>query len=70
MHWEKASSGEFAEPLELAEPERVDEPPGSVDDGLLLHADASRTNAAAAMAAARAVGLGPGFMPVVLRPGG
>jgi len=52
MHWEKASSWEFADPPAF------DEPPGPVDDGLPLHAAASRTRAAAAMmaAAVRAVG--------------
>src|SRR5258708_4805701 len=43
---------------ELAGPPALDDPPGSVDDGLLLHAAASRARAAVAMmaAAVRAVG--------------
>jgi len=57
MHWEKASSGEFAD-WEFADPPAFDEPPEPVDDGLPLHAAASRTRAAVAMraAAVRAVG--------------
>jgi hypothetical protein len=59
MQWEKASSGESADlPAGGEPPEPVDDrlPPGSVDDGLPLHA-ASSIRAAAAMmaAAARAV---------------
>jgi hypothetical protein len=72
MHWEKASSGAFADPPAWGElPEPVDGrlPPGSVDDGLPLHAAVSMARAAAAMMAA-ADSLGIGFMPAVLRPGG
>jgi hypothetical protein len=51
MQWEKATSWEFAAP-ELADPPAFVEPPEPVDDGLLLHAAASRTRAAVAMTAA------------------
>ena len=53
MHWEKASSGEFADPAAF------DEPPEPADDALPLHAAASRARAAAAMMAA-AVGAADG----------
>ena len=71
MHWEKASSGAFAGPPAWGDPPEpvIDRlPPGSVDDGLPLHAAVGRARAAAAMMAA-AGSLGIGFMPAVLRLG-
>jgi hypothetical protein len=65
MHWAKASSEGLDAPPAFDEPPEpsaddpgFDEPPDPVDDGLLLHAAASRATAAAAMtaAAARAAG--------------
>jgi hypothetical protein len=58
---------------ELAAAPAFGEPPEPLDEGLLLHAAASRARAAVAMmaAAARAAGTeGTGFMPAVLRSGG
>jgi hypothetical protein len=62
MHWAKASSEgpddapAFGEPLD------------PVDEGLLLHAAASRTSAVAAVLAT-AIRMRIGFMPAGLRPG-
>jgi DNA-binding response OmpR family regulator len=59
MHWEKASSGDAADPPALGEPAAAaDGPPEPVGDGLAPHAVASKSRAAAAMMAASAVGIG------------
>jgi hypothetical protein len=65
MHWEKASNAELVDPPAVDEPPEpfsdlpaFNEPPEPVDDGLPLHAAASRTKAAVAITAdaVRAVG--------------
>ena len=63
MHWAKASSEG------LDDPPAFGELPEPVDAGLLPHAVASRTMAAAAVLVT-AIRMGIGFMPAGLRPGG
>jgi hypothetical protein len=52
MQWEKPTADSEPADGELAEPPAFGEPPELVDDGLPLHAAASRARAAVAMTAA------------------